>query len=463
MAFSIPIQKTDRPPKRGRTEANQLKPVSQVETFAKYLVIHSEEENAPLAKKSVFLVAKCLESVVGRDYHAKKLASGDLLVEVQRKNQSQNLLKQDTLAGLKVTVTPHRTLNTTQGVISERELLHETDEDLLDGLKDQGVTAVRRITMRRAGEEIRTKHIVLTFGRPSLPESVHAAFISCPVRPYIPSPRRCFRCQKYGHGTQSCRGRPTCAHCARADHTSDDCKKEQVKCPNCGEPHPAYSRACPAFKKEKEIIQLKVTENLTFAQARLKHALLSGRSYADAARRGVERRLVDAGTQYDLVPPQPPAQQQKAPPVASAATPSSSAEPKASNTSSSAAPKASSTSTSAAPKASSTSSGAAPKASSTSSVQMSDDLAPSRASAKQQKAAPVVTAVAAMSSAAAAAPSTNSVSTDTPSPETLDEAMDVSPSTPARETQPERRSSVGRGKNKSKPPKLTTPGANSAT
>ena len=151
--------------------------------------------------------------------------------------------------------------------------------------------------MRRAGEEIRTKHIVLTFNRATLPESVHAAFISCPVRPYIPSPRRCFKCQKYGHGTQSCRGRPTCAYCARADHTSDDCKKEQMKCSNCGEPHPAYSRACPAFKKEKEIIKLKVTENITYAEAKKRFAFVSKGSYAEAVRRGPARPVVSMGTQ----------------------------------------------------------------------------------------------------------------------------------------------------------------------
>lgn len=187
-SFSTSSRKTDRSLKRGRTEVISFKPAPPAETFSKYLVIHSEEENSPLAKKSVFLIAKCLESIVGRDYQAKKLASDDVLVEVQRKNQSENLLKQDSLAQLKVTVTPHRSLNTTQGVISERELLHESEEDLLEGLKDQGVTAVRRITMRRAGEEIRTKHVVLTFNRPTLPESVHAAFIACEVRPYIPNP-----------------------------------------------------------------------------------------------------------------------------------------------------------------------------------------------------------------------------------------------------------------------------------
>ncbi|KAH6932150.1 hypothetical protein HPB50_003053 [Hyalomma asiaticum] len=43
-----------------------------------------------------------------------------------------------------MTVTPHRSLNGTQGVISERDDMNETDEGILENLRPQGVTAVRR-------------------------------------------------------------------------------------------------------------------------------------------------------------------------------------------------------------------------------------------------------------------------------------------------------------------------------
>lgn len=78
-------------------------------------------------------MAKCIESV-GSDYGAKKLASGDVLGKVKRKNHSENLPKQTTLADLTVTVTPHQTPNSSQGVVSEKNLESETEANLLEVL-----------------------------------------------------------------------------------------------------------------------------------------------------------------------------------------------------------------------------------------------------------------------------------------------------------------------------------------
>lgn len=319
MAFSNP-KKNDRSLKRGRTEVLSKEKV--FETFPKFLVIHSDNDKEPITSKSVFKIAKSLERSIGKEYQAKNLASGDLLIEVQTKAQSEELQKQKEIAEQSVTITPHRTLNCVQGVISEKQLTNETDADILENLRSQGVSAVRRITIRRANEEIKTKHIVITFNRSSLPERVNVAYISCPVRAYVPNPRRCFKCQRYGHGSQSCRGKVTCAKCAEHDHPSENCDKTVMKCPNCSGAHAAYSRSCETFKKEKEIIQLKVKENLTFPEARRKHALFSGTRYADAARRGAERRLVSTGCQYSfadlalpLAPREQPPAAQKAPAV----------------------------------------------------------------------------------------------------------------------------------------------------
>ncbi|GBN08076.1 hypothetical protein AVEN_273830-1 [Araneus ventricosus] len=38
------------------------------------------------------------------------------------------------------------------------------------------------------------------------------------VRPYIPNPLRCFKCQRFGHSKTSCRGTLTCARCAEVGH-----------------------------------------------------------------------------------------------------------------------------------------------------------------------------------------------------------------------------------------------------
>ncbi|CAN7978595.1 unnamed protein product [Ixodes persulcatus] len=84
---------SDRALKRARTEGKLMKNhTTAPETFPKFLVMHSDNEDKPLAKLSPFLVAKTLEMVVGTNFKAKKLFSGDLLVEVHTAEQSTALL-----------------------------------------------------------------------------------------------------------------------------------------------------------------------------------------------------------------------------------------------------------------------------------------------------------------------------------------------------------------------------------
>lgn len=105
------------------------------------------------------------------------------------------------------------------------------------------------------------------------------------VRPYVPNPRRCFKCQRYGHGSQSCRGRQTCAKCGEHDHPSDDCMNT-LHCINCDGEHAAYSRSCSIWKREKYIVTLKVKENISFQEARKRILFMNSTCYADAARKG---------------------------------------------------------------------------------------------------------------------------------------------------------------------------------
>lgn len=120
-----------------------------------------------------------------------------------------------------------------------------------------------------------TPHIVLTCSISILYEAVKAAFIHSKVRPYIPNPRRRFKCQKYGIGSNTCRGKLTCAKCVADEHSTERCTATRRECPNCHRPYVAFSRTCQIFKKEKQVFQLKVTEKITLSQA---HKKLSPRS-----------------------------------------------------------------------------------------------------------------------------------------------------------------------------------------
>ncbi|XP_023231152.1 uncharacterized protein LOC111631183 [Centruroides sculpturatus] len=171
------------------------------------------------------------------------------------------------MGDMEVTVTPHGSLNSSRGVISEIDLMSEDESNIQIGLSDQGVTAVRRISIRRDGKLIPTKHLILTFDNPTLPSFVTAGYLRCPVRPYIPNPLRCFKCQRFGHSQTSCRGKSLCAQCGIEGHDSTECKSTP-HCVNCKDAHPAYSRKCPAWQREKEIQRVKTVKNVSYPEAR---------------------------------------------------------------------------------------------------------------------------------------------------------------------------------------------------
>ena len=192
------------------------------------------------------------------------------------------------LVKLPITVSAHRTKNTSRGVIFCVDLEDVSDEDIAEGLSDFGVVAARRIRSRKAGALIPTHNIILTFNQLELPREVSVGYVRVRVRPYIPNPMRCFRCLRFGHTRDYCRNRPTCGNCASSDHSGEDCTSETKKCVNCDasqNPHSAFDRSCPALQREKEIIAIKHTERVSFREAREKYnASHPKRSYASVAK-----------------------------------------------------------------------------------------------------------------------------------------------------------------------------------
>ncbi|GFT13878.1 uncharacterized protein TNCV_2615371 [Trichonephila clavipes] len=158
---------------------------------------------------SPFLIEKAFTSSIGEVKSIPKMRSGDLFLEASSAKQATALINLQKLAHLDVTVAPHTNLNFSHGVISPADFLHVSTEEIKENMKAQKVCDVRRITIRRDGQVLNTKHLILTFSTPDLPQTVKMAYIRCPVRPYIPDPLRCFQCQRYGHSKNVCRGQPS--------------------------------------------------------------------------------------------------------------------------------------------------------------------------------------------------------------------------------------------------------------
>ena len=219
------------------------------------------------SKTSPFLIQKAIQSIIGETKKIKKLRSGELLIEIQNDLQASNLKKCTSLANIPVSVSTHRSLNSSKGVISESDLLYVSEAEILENMKEQGVSDVHRIMITKNNNKIPTKHIILTINSPKLPQSVKAGYLECSVRPYIPNPLRCFNCQRFGHSKTSCRGTLTCGRCSAVGHDSQNCN-ENFSCVNCKGDHPSYSKNCEKWLKEKEIQIIRTKQNLSYPEAR---------------------------------------------------------------------------------------------------------------------------------------------------------------------------------------------------
>ncbi|XP_055928782.1 uncharacterized protein LOC129959908 [Argiope bruennichi] len=214
------------------------------------------------------------------------MRSDDLLIEVSTKKQAQQVMKMKATAHIPVTAASHTSLNFSKGVITCGELFNVPLEEIIAELKPQGVTHVRQISIRRDEQLLPTKHYILTFHRPTIPEFIYAGYIKLPVRQYIPNPLRCFKCQRFGHSKINCRGTLTCASCAGKDHDSEQCNAPE-KCVNCGGCHTSFSRVCERWKVEKQITSIKFKESISYPEARKKVLAQTpkpGVSYATVAK-----------------------------------------------------------------------------------------------------------------------------------------------------------------------------------
>jgi len=191
--------------------------------YDRWFVVQSVDSDHPISKLSPFILDKAIRSAVGTVKTVRSLRNGNFLLEVSSAVQSHIVNKLDNLAGCPVTASPHRTLNSYKGVIRCGPLVDCYKDEIMSELKPQGVSDITNITVKDdSGSRRNTNTFIITFKAPSIPKHLHIGYIRVPVSPYIPNPLRCFKCQKFGHGKNACRGRETCATRGQVGHTSSN-------------------------------------------------------------------------------------------------------------------------------------------------------------------------------------------------------------------------------------------------
>lgn len=238
--------------------------------------------NRNLSEIDTILANEELESILGgspRDI--RELRSGGLAVEVRSAEQSRAILNLKALAGCDVNVISNDRMNQCKGTIYYRNGPGYTEEQICNALNKTGdtrVAEVYRMKKRVNGTLVDMPVYLITFQSTQLPSHVIIGWTRCSTRQYIPRPRRCFNCQRFGHGAKTCRDeRKTCAQCSvkfsEEEMHPNPCTAA-AKCSNCDEAHAASSPTCTDYKIEQEVLNLQAHERLSYFAAKRRIAAI---------------------------------------------------------------------------------------------------------------------------------------------------------------------------------------------
>ena len=245
---------------------------------------------------SPFLIKKMVDNVAGGNViTAKQIRDGRILVHTATKKQAENFLKLKVLNNWKVASKEDLKSNQSRGVLFCRDLKYSADEEILEELKSQGVTEVKRCKRRGTnGENYDTGLFFMTFDSIQVPSELKIGYEIVEVRIFIPEPLRCFACLKFGHTKKNCRTPENikCGNCAEDVHIDrekgEKCSRQQ-KCTNCGaHDHGSFEKTCLIYKMEKEISCIKISKNIPYGKAKKEYMEknpLRTRSFAAAVRK----------------------------------------------------------------------------------------------------------------------------------------------------------------------------------
>ena len=250
--------------------------------------ILSAADGSDLSTINPFLLGKAVKLQAGSVAELRKLRNGTVLVKTADSKQASAIQKMERIGETRIKVEVHRSLNHCKGVVRSKELSFCTNEEIIDELKSQGVVGCSNISVKSdSGERRKTNTYILTFHTTVPPKHVYISdYLRIPVAVYIPNPLRCFKCQKFGHSQNNCKGQKVCARCATPGHDATDCTSPH-KCTNCSGDHSAFSKECPSWIKEKNIQQIRAEKGVSFLEARKmvqsQAGAKAGRSFATAA------------------------------------------------------------------------------------------------------------------------------------------------------------------------------------
>lgn len=235
----------------------------------RYLVvstnINKELTSKPISAYNVFQIEKGLNFISKEYTDVVELKSGDLLIKTKNLKAAEKFRKANYIDTIPVSITYHKALNYVQGKIFSKKIIYLSEDELIEGLKEQKVVEIRKIMKKEDDKLVPTGAAVITFDLIRRPEYLKLGWERVKINEYIPNPMRCKNCQKLGHTKNRCKNPELCRECGEIT-PHNPCNKKF--CVNCSvESHASYESTCPSFLKHKAVLKIKIDKRCTIREA----------------------------------------------------------------------------------------------------------------------------------------------------------------------------------------------------
>ena len=187
-----------------------------------------------------------------------------------------------TLAEFSVHVWSPLTSEHTIGVISPVDLGMDLEKEFIPHLQllDSDINSSHIIDVKRLNRRgVDLELVKIVFEGKTLPRKISWNNLIFNVRPFIHEPIRCFKCQNFGHGANSCNNKIVCPFCQNP-HTLAECPKKKnedfrPRCLHCKLDHLTGSRVCEFFRQASIIENKKRKNEVSYEESRKLYSALN--------------------------------------------------------------------------------------------------------------------------------------------------------------------------------------------
>ena len=172
-------RRTTKRSKADESESEESSSAPELQNFPKFIIIIPTGSKT-ISDLSPFWIQKALQASIGTLTSVRKTQAGHLLIQTANAHYSRRLLALTDLAGVPVRAEPHRTLNSCKGVIRCSDLKSLTKDEIVDGLRSQGVTDCFHITVKSDNNNTdrrKTNTFILTFNTDTAPIHLNGPYM----------------------------------------------------------------------------------------------------------------------------------------------------------------------------------------------------------------------------------------------------------------------------------------------